>query len=203
MPIKIEIRGDIELRKALRKFAPDLENTLRKQIGAVLRPVVRQARGFVPAQSPMSGWASRSYKEGKFPTYSASTIIAGITYSAVPGKKNANGFRSMASVLNKSRVGAIYEGAGRLNNGKGQPWVGPKAGGSSNKVSHSSNPKAGEQFIKNLPDLSSSLKGRGRLIYRAWGNNLGKAEGAVNKAVSEALSTFRARSANKSIGKAA
>lgn len=202
MPIKIEIRGDIELRKALRKFSPNLEKALRKQIGAALRPVVREARGFVPAQSPMSGWAGRSFSEGRFPTYNASRIKAGITYSAVPSKMNSNGFRSMASVLNKSRAGAIYEGAGRANP-NGQPWVGPKAGGSSNKFSRSVNPKAGEQFIKNLPDLSSSLKGRGRLIYRAWARNQGKAEGAVNKAISEALSTFRAQSTVKSIEEAA
>jgi hypothetical protein len=175
----------------MRRFTPDLEKALKKEITAALKPVVAQAKGFVPAVSPMSGWAGRSFSEGKFPTYNASTIKAGITYSTTPSKINSEGFSSMARIENKSRVGAIYESAGR-NGDQGQPWVGPKAGSKSNRVSKSTNPKAGAQFIKNLPPLESSLKGRGRLIYRAWALNRGKAEGAVNKAIDTALTQFRA-----------
>ena len=192
MQVKAELLGDVELRKAMRRFTPDLEKNLRKQIGNALRPVVREARGFVPGTSPLSGWAARSFNQGSFPTYSASTIKAGITYSSVPSKMNSNGFRSMASVLNKSRVGGIFEGAGRAHP-NGQEWVGPK-GPAGHKYSHSRNPNAGKQFIAALPPLTGSLKGRGRLIYRAWSNNQGKAEGAVNKAISESFAEFRRRS---------
>jgi hypothetical protein len=202
MAVKIEIRGNADLRKAMRRFNPDLEKALKKEIGKALRPIVRQAQGFVPSQSPMSGWAGRSFSEGKFPTYNASTIIAGITYKSTPSKINENGFSSMASIQNKSRVGAIYESAGR-NGAQGQPWVGPKAGSKSNKVSKSSNPRAGEQFIKNLGPLTSSLKGRGRLIYRAWAENRGLAEGATMKAIDTALTQFRAEAAKGALGKAA
>ncbi len=198
--MRIEIRGNADLRKAMRRFTPDLEKSLRKEIGNALRPVVREAKGFVPASSPMSGWAGRSFSEGRFPTYNAATIIAGIKYSATPSKINDQGFSSMASVQNNSRVGSIYEGAGRANP-NGQPWVGPK-GPSSNRYSHSRNPKAGQQFIANLPPLVGSLKGTGRLIYRAWANNKGKAEGAVNKAIDTAITQFRAR-AREGLGKAA
>jgi len=201
MQVKIELLGDIEVRKAMRSFAPDLEKSLRKEIGAALRPVVRDARGFVPAQSPLSGWAARSFNEGSFPTYNSATIKSGITYSTTPSKINSNGFRSNASVLNKSRVGAIYESAGRANP-NGQPWVGPK-GPAGHKYSHSRNPKAGQQFIAALPPLVGSLKGRGRLIYRAWRDNQGRAEGAVNKAVDQALMQFRSRAAKGTVGRAA
>jgi hypothetical protein len=190
MPVKIEIRGNADLRKAMRRFTPDLEKALKKEISAALRPVVAQAKGFVPTVSPMRGWAGRSFNQGKFPTYNAATIKAGITYSTTPGKINSDGFSSMARIENKSRVGAIYESAGR-NGPQGQKWVGPK-GPAGNKYSHSNNPRAGEQFIANLPPLDSSLKGRGRLIYRAWAANRGKAEGAVNKAIDTALTQFRA-----------
>lgn len=95
----------------------------------------------------------------------------------------------MASIQNKSRVGAIYEGAGRANP-QGQPWVGPK-GAAGHKYSHSNNPNAGKQFIENLPPLVGSLKGRGRLIYRAWAANRGKAEGAVMKAIDQTTTQFR------------
>jgi hypothetical protein len=190
--MRIEIRGNADLRKAMRRFTPDLEKTLKDELTKALRPVVRDAKGFVPATSPMSGWAARSFNEGKFPTFNSATIKAGITYSTTPSKINDNGFTSMARIQNKSRVGAIYEGAGRANDGKGQPWVGPKAGSSSNRYSKSNNPKAGEQFIANLPPLVSSLKGRGRLIYRAWANSQGKAEGAAMKAIDRAATQFRA-----------
>ena len=202
MAVRIEIRGNADLRKAMRRFTPDLEKALKKEIGAALRPVVRQAKGFVPATSPMSGWASRSFSEAKFPTYSASTIIGGITYKTTPSKINSNGFSSMASIQNNSRAGSIFESAGR-NGMQGQPWVGPKAGNRSNKVSKSSNSGAGEQFIKNLPPLVSSLKGRGRLIYRAWAANQGKAEGATMAAIDKALTQFRANAAKGKLGKAA
>ena len=188
--MRIEIRGNADLRKAMRRFTPDLEKALKKEIGNALRPVVAEAKGFVPAVSPMSGWAGRSFSEGRFPTYNAGTIIKGITYKSTPSAINENGFSSMASVQNKSRVGAIYEGSGRANP-NGQPWVG-RDGSASHRFSHSTNPNAGKQFIENLPPLVGSLKGRGRLIYRAWANNRGKAEGAVMKAIDTATSQFRA-----------
>ena len=44
----VEIRGNTDLRKALRRFAPDLDKELRKELTRALKPVVKQARGFVP-----------------------------------------------------------------------------------------------------------------------------------------------------------
>lgn len=201
MPL-VEIRGNIDLRKALKNFTPDLEKELRKELRAALKPVVRQAKGFAPAVSPMSGWAGRSFSEGRFPTYSASTVVSGITYSVSPSKPNKNGFTSMARIINKSAVGAIYETAGRKNP-NGQTWVGPKAGGVSKGVSRSNNPNAGKQFIQNLPPLISSLKGRGRLIYRAWAENKGVAEGAAMKAIDSATQQFYAQAKTKTFKKAA
>jgi hypothetical protein len=198
----VEIRGNIELRKALRTFAPDLEKQLKLELHKALRPVVRQAKSFVPATSPMRGWAGRSYSEGKFPIYSAATITAGITYSVSASKPNKNGFTSMARIVNKSAVGAIYETSGRKNP-NGQQWVGPTAGGYSKGVSRSNNPNAGKQFINNLPPLVSSLKGRGRLIYRAWAENKGLAEGAAMRAIDSAKQQFYARAKTTTFSKAA
>jgi hypothetical protein len=187
----IEIRGNIDLRKALRNFAPDLEKQLRKDLAAAMKPVVTKARGFIPANSEiMRGWQGRSFSEGRFPTYNESTIKAGIGYRAIPSKVNQYGFSSMATISNKSAAGAIYETAGR--NGP-QPWVGPKAGGASKKVSRSVNPEAGEQFIKNLPELTSSLRGRGRAIFKAWAQDYGKAEGAALTAIDKTTTAFNAR----------
>lgn len=198
----IVISGNTELRAALRRFAPDLEKNLRKEMASGLKPVVRAARGFVPAESPMSGWASRSFSEGKFPQYNAATIRRGITYSTSVSKKNKNGFTSNAAIYNKSAVGAIYETAGRKNP-NGQPWVGSKAGGASKKVSRSNNPKAGQQFINNLPPLVSSLQGQGRLIYKAWAQDKGRAHNIVMKALDKTITEFYSRSKAGTLKKAA
>ena len=198
---RIEIRGNVDLRKALRSFAPDLEKQLRKDLAAAMKPVVAKARGFAPANSEvMSQWQPRSFSEGKFPFYNQSTIKAGIVYSTSPSKVNRYGFSSMATITNKSAAGAIYETAGR--NGP-QPWVGPNAGGESKGVSRSRNRNAGEQFIANLPPLTSSLKGRGRLIFRAWATDQGRAEGAAMTAIDKTTRTFNAVISKGPLSKAA
>jgi hypothetical protein len=198
--MQIEIRGNVDLRKALRAFAPDLEKQLRKDLTAAMKPVVAKARGFVTSSSPMSGWAARSFSEARFPFYEASTIRDGITYSSTPGKVNPYGFSSMAKIQNKSAAGAIYETAGR--NGP-QKWIGPKVGGTGKGYSRSVNKDAGEQFIKNLPDLTSSLKGQGRLIFKAWAQDQGKAEGAAMTAIDKTVTAFNARIAAGPLSRAA
>ena len=200
--LRIEISGNADLRKALRRFAPDLEQELRKELRAALSPVVQKARGYVTDDSPMRGWRGRAFSEAKFPFYNPNTIRRGIGYRVTPGKVNSNGFSSMASIYNSSAAGAIYEVAG-IKNPNGQPWVGTESGGASKGVSRSRNPKAGEQFIKNLPPIVSSLKGRGRLIYRAWADSRGVAEGAAMKAIDKATREFYKRAKDTTFRKVA
>jgi len=190
--MQVEIQGNADFRKALRRFAPDLEKTLKSEMRKALAPVAKKARGFVPSSSPLSGWANRSFNEGNFPTFNSATIKSKIGYTTSVSKVNSKGFSSMASLYNNSRAGAIYESAGR-NGAQGQPWVGPN-GPAGHKFSHSRNPKAGEQFIGAMPELTGSLKGRGRLIFKAWAQNKGLAEGAVRKAISKAEIELAARS---------
>jgi hypothetical protein len=70
-------------------------------------------------------------------------------------------------------------------------------------VSRSVNPKAGEQFIKNLPELTSSLKGRGRLIFKAWAQDQGKAEGAALTAIDKTTRAFNALVSKGPVSRAA
>lgn len=200
MPV-VELRGNTDLRKALRRFAPDLEKELQKEIRRALAPVVKQARGFAPATSDiMRGWRPRSFSEARFPFYDQATVTKGIGFTTKAGKPNKNGFTSIASVYNKSAAGAIYEGAGRLGP---QQWVGPKAGGTSKGVSRANWKGSGAQFIENLPPLTSSLKGTGRLIYKAWALNKGLAEGITMRAIDSTTKKFYARSKAGELGKAA
>jgi hypothetical protein len=174
----VSVKGVIELRKALRAFSPDLAKGLTKEMGAALKPVVRQAKGFLPSDSQvLSNWAGEASRaQGKFPQYNQATARKGITYKTSPSKRNHKGFKSLATIFNKSAAGAIYETAGRKN--------------------------GDSIFVRNLDGkyparLEGKDKMRGRVIYRAWEHNQGKATAAVMRAVEKAAATFKARSTVK------
>jgi hypothetical protein len=202
-----EVVGVVELKKALNKYAPDLAKELTKELGAILKPVVNEARSYVPLASPMSGWSETQNPKGKFPKYNALEIRKGIIYKTTPSKPNAAGFVNNIRIQNKSMIGAIYETAGRKN-GQGQDWVGPKAGGASKGVSRSVNPYAGNQFISNLGQLYGPVrKGdhrmMGRLIFRAWAKTQGRANASVFKAIEQTTAKFNRRTAMVDVRRAA
>lgn len=197
----------VALRKALNKYAPDLAKELTKELGAVLKPIVNEARSYVPLVSPMSGWGPVAQPRGRFPKYDALEIRKGIIYKTTPSMPNKAGFVNAIRIQNKSMVGAIYETAGRKN-GQGQNWVGPSAGGASKGVSRSVNPRAGNQFISNLGQLyGPSRKGdsrmMGRLIFRAWANTQGRANASVFKAIEQTTDRFNKRTAMVDVRRAA
>lgn len=204
-----EVVGAVALRKALNQYAPDLAKELSKELGAILKPIVAEAKGFVPLKSPMSGWEkTETRKGGSFPKYDAAEIKRGITFKTTPSKPNRAGFVNTIRIQNKSMIGAIYETAGRKN-GQGQDWVGPSAGGASKGVSRSVNPYAGNQFISNLGNLYGSKRGgndhrmMGRLIFRAWAKTQGKANARVFKAIENTTARFNRRTEMVDIRRAA
>lgn len=208
----VELRGNSDLRKALRQFAPDLEKQLKTELKAALMPIVTDARGFVPGSSPLSGWATHSTKTSKWPQFDSQEIKRGIVYRSTPTKRNKNGFTGMAGIYNKTAAGAIYETAGRVHpDGRPQSheitlakrYGGKKVTVRTSKDSQSNNSNAGKQFINAMGPITSSLQGRGRLIYRAWAKSQGRAEGAAMKAIDKATQEFYARSSMKQLGKAA
>jgi len=173
MPAKVV--GAIALRKALRQFEPDLAKQTSKEIASFVKPIASKARGFLPsnAEAP-SGWLKRDNAQGKWATryYDKSEASKGISYKTTPSKKNSRGFVALASVLNKSAAGTIYETAGR---------------------------KAG--IIGNFtPRLGGEIKGRsqkssGRAIFRAFEEDGGKATAGVLRAIEKAGAKFNARKA--------
>jgi len=193
-----EVVGAVALRKALSQYAPDLAKELTKELGSILKPIVNEARSYVPLTSPMSGWSPTYNQTGRFPKYNALEIRKGIIYKTTPSKPNRAGFVNNIRIQNKSMIGAIYETAGRKN-GQGQDWVGPNGGGASKGVSRSNNPYAGNQFISNLGQLyGSKRRGNdhrmmGRLIFRAWAKTQGKANASVFKAIEKTTEKFNKR----------
>lgn len=198
-----------EVRLALRNYAPDLQKELTKEWGTILKPVVAQAKSFVPDR-PMRNWTGYTGKQINertsmfrmgFPLYDAREVKRGISYSTSPSKPTRQGFVTLVALKNKSAAGAIFETAGRKN-GQGQEWVGPN-GGRSKGQSHSVNPYAGNQFISNLGQLYGRGNDVGRLIYRAWANTQGRANSAIINALENANLKFNQRTSLVDIRRAA
>jgi len=84
--MRVEIEGVKATRKAIRQFAPDLNKQLNSELRMALAPIAKKAKGFVQSDSPMSGWAGRSFSEARFPIYNASTIRSGIGFTTKPGR---------------------------------------------------------------------------------------------------------------------
>ena len=199
-----QLKGASQLRTALRKFEPDLAKELQDEMAEFLKPIVKKARGFIPSDFTPSHWRGET-KTGKWPIYNATLMRRGIGYKTTPSKPNRRGFSYAASIANKTASGAIFETAGRKNPGGMQKA--PKGTPRTNKnFSHSNNPQAGAQFIRALENASPITQGnirtgsgrrgrymKGRLIYRAWAEDGGKANAAVIKAIEGAAAKFRAR----------
>ena len=101
----VEVKGALELRKAIKKFSPDLAKETRKELANLLAPIVKTARGFIPNTSPISGWAKSSEtalwtEKGRL--WNASAAKGGIGYKTSPSKPNNQGFSQVRGKLFKS-----------------------------------------------------------------------------------------------------
>lgn len=209
-----EVKGVIELRKALNQFAPDLAAELTKEITGSLKVIQKSARGFVPNVAPggLYNWNENSSgrkitaktsmfrtfnTEGRlrmFPLYDAATIKRGIVYRTGYGKPNSKGFRSLFRVKSMSAAGVIYEKAGRLNP-NGDP------------DSKSNNPDAGRNFISRQGALYGRKRDgqdmRGRVLFRAWEKDEGKQTVAIFKAIETAQNKLNKRATVSSVRESA
>ena len=212
-----QVTGAVELRKALKKFTPDLAKETQKELGTILKPITTKARGFIPSTSPLSGWANQGAGGWSRIEWSSGEAKRGIGYKATPSKPNRSGFRSLARIVNASPSGSIYETAGRLNpQGRPQaPLARVVAPGHSNfgktirsgskGQSLSNNPNAGQQFIDAIDRTGkivnafqraegssgrATRKMKGRAIFRAWAEDGGKTNAAVIKAIEDSKVKF-------------
>lgn len=213
----VELKGADKLRKALREFEPDLAKSTTKEMARALKPIVSRARGYLPANdSQLSGWtkassSSETTNYRHFPKYDQAEAKRGVKYSTTPSRPNRKGFVALARIINSSAGGAIYETAGRKNP-NGQPSFQPtkftpasyrEEGHGFNK---SLNPKAGQQFIARANQLGKLVNARpqgqvgratrkmtGRVIFRAFDEDQGKATAAVAKAIQNSADLFNAR----------
>jgi hypothetical protein len=196
--MSIEVKGANATIKAIRKVDPELLKNMNAEIKAVMIPIRDKARGYAPSPQPdnLYGWnentvgqkitarnsAFRTFNtEGRlrlFPLYDHETVKKGIYYKAGGSDRNKNGWRALYFVANKSAAGAIYETAGRANE--------PSRNGY-----RSNNPNAGAHFVSRMgPLYGTSREERGRMIFRAWHEDQGKAQAAVVKAIEKTIDAF-------------
>jgi hypothetical protein len=206
MPVVVE--GVPELKKALKKFAPDLRKEMDKEIRTALKEVVDAAEAKVPGSAPggLYNWQdtgvetiSRTSKFRGFPKYNAGEIKDGLTYSLGARRRNSAGFSGLYSLFNKTAAGAIVETAGRKSpNGRKQ--MGNRGTKSTQVYGRSNNPDAGRRFVGAmngvgpLKQYDKFERGRGRLLYAAYAENQGKALDATFKAIDKAARALQARS---------
>jgi len=208
----VNVTGVQATLKAMRKFDPDLAKQMNMQIKGAMMPIRDKAQAYAPANSQMlSGWAGSSASEATatyraFPKYDQAEVTAGIIYrqgannsGQVAGAKFRRRFQVTHYIANTSASGAIYETSGRL--------------AASRKASRSLNPNARAQFLEPLGPLYGTrgtadprfgnTDQRGRLIYRAWDEDNGRAAQAVNLALNSAVERFNANSAMGKYGSVA
>jgi hypothetical protein len=170
----VEVKGALELRKALRQFEPDLAKETSKEIASFLKPLTKTARGFLPSNDEVpSGWLKQPNAKGKWATrfYDSAIARRGVTYKTTPSKVNNQGFSSLATIFNKSAAGAIYETAGR------------KSG-----ITGNFTPKLGGQI------KGKGQRQQGRVIFRAVEQDQGKARAHIVKAIEKSAAKLNARS---------
>jgi hypothetical protein len=210
-----QVKGGLALRKAMRKFTPDLAKDTQKEMANLLKPIVSKARGFIPSQAPLSGWGKAS-SNGKFPVWDGRAAKGGVGYKTTPSRVNKAGFRSLARIQNASASGAIYETAGRVHqNGReqGSSFIVQRPGynqganivAAGPNPGRSRNPQAGSIFVQAIDQYGRivdannqtgagrrSRKMKGRAIFRAWKEDGGKTNAAVLKAIESARDKFNA-----------
>lgn len=217
MPVVVQ--GVDELKRALKKYAPDLRAEMDATIKAELMAVRDAARAKVPGNPPggLYNWArkkttqevlSRTSKTRGFPIYDGSVVRRGLVYRTGTGRFNPSGFASLYSLWNSSDVGAIIEVAGRKNR-YGRPQMGNRGSKSTQEFGRSNNPDAGRRFVGALNGVGAlkaydqNPKHKGRLLYSVYADRDGKTLDAVFKAIETTKRKFEARSTIKTTQRAA
>lgn len=202
----IVVQGVDELKRALKKYAPDLRAEMDNTIKTELMAVRDAARARVPGSPPggLYNWArkksteeiiSRTSKTRGFPVYDASVVRRGLVYRTGTGRFNPSGFASLYSLWNSSDVGAIIEVAGRKNR-YGRPQMGNRGSKSTQTHGRSNNPDAGRRFVGAmngvgaLKSYDQNPKHKGRLLYSVYADRDGKTLDAVFKAIDLAKNKF-------------
>ena len=167
MPVTASVDIDVAKLRALnvafKKFAPDLRKQMWRDISSAMKPVITDARGFVPDEPPLSRWGveGKQPSEGRrpFPRFEPSVMRRGFKMiRSTNQRRTANGWMVQTGIRNTAAAAVIYETAGTKN-----PWGSPR--------SRSRNPYAGRQFIQAIAVQSGQPIRHHKLGVRAMIQN--------------------------------
>ena len=173
MPVVAKVKGLDEAVAYLKVFDQETLKAMNKEMYSVMKGLVQESRSMVPTGTPMSGWGKKSLTGGLWASdlaYTQGKVRTGIKSELKPVRLKGLDTKERAYLLVQGNAaGAIFEAAGRKNR-NGQPWN-PKS--TSKKVSHSTNPNAGKQFIENIVNFSGSvvIGKQGRIVWKSVQDN--------------------------------
>lgn len=214
----LDISGVSETLRAIRKFDPDLNKQMKREIKVSMLIIRDKARGLVADNTSMlSNWVENGSESQRaryrpFPKFDSADVKNGIIYRSGRNQASQMGWKASFYVANASAAGAIYETSGRVNpNGRPTEHVVMSRHRFNKKMRMSTtrhdnlslNPNAGKQFNSRL-DGYSPLRGastgadprfgntsmRGRLIFAAWDADENKVNDAVLRAINAAVYKF-------------
>lgn len=207
----VVVAGVSELKRALKKYAPDLRKEMDQTIKAELKSVINEARAKVPGSPPgnLFNWQdrgqdpnSRTSKTRPFPLYNSMYIRKGLVYRTGTSRTNPYGFAALFSLWNSSDAGSIIEIAGR-ESPYGRPQMGNRGSKSTQKFGRSNNPDAGRKFVGAMNGVgalksyestnAAKRRSTGRLLYAVYADRQGKTLDAVMRAIELAANKFKMR----------
>jgi hypothetical protein len=104
--VRLQIEGVDDLRRDLRRFAPDLERRLTGVLRGETRRLAAASRAAMPSDAPLSGWA-RAWQGDRL-RWSTSAARSGIRGS-VSSRRSRLGFVTVAAVTQSNPAGAVFE----------------------------------------------------------------------------------------------
>lgn len=154
--------------RALKLASADIEKQVRKSINEAVAQIRTTARGYIPQESPMSGWTPGSWGHRG---WSTSEARAGIQRKNDSYKTDQGSWVRSIEIANTSAAGMIFELAGSKSDG------------------HS---RAGRQFITNIErhGLRRPLR---RALVRAGVEELPRTRKRIEEAVAVAETVIQQR----------
>ena len=151
------LKGYADLKKQMKKFAPELKREMDREIRAYLKPVITDAKLMVPNVA-LSGWRQGSGRgkdnqAGKLPNWDQGAVSKGIVVRQGQAKRRKPGEAVVSAwqLRNTDGAGSAFEGMGRK-------------GGRTD---------SGRRMIA---AMSLYYGKEPRLLWRAWGNAGGDAK---------------------------
>lgn len=106
----VVVEGVTEMRRELRKFAPEVLKALDKELRTMSAPIVSDARSLIPEKPPLSGWQVWAGVKN----WDTAKAKRGIKVKQ--GKRSRGGsYSALLQIRNDDAAGSIFSTVGRTN----------------------------------------------------------------------------------------